>query len=397
MIQKIKILLFLIFILSITDLLANEPISIRIEQVEAKSDSLINELIRVEGNVYVHINDPKQTTHLYQLRGDFGGIIYVRTTKQLPANNSRITVCGYLQQGDVYLVDSNYASRGYFIAETSCGVDDRLNQVMVTFNTTPTNARIKLNGRLIGNSPVSHSLNRNTPNQLAIEKFGFKSATLNNYSVSGNSTFQHQLEHDYILFAGLGMGALVLAFGIIGLVNFSRQKRMNDNNYRYNTGHKHRSEPFTVPINDYEYAERKQATTVSDTPTTTVVDTPTVKIQTESSMTQKILKHKLLVLDGVDGLPEIQFQIAANQESAVYTIGRNPGTGPNYIQLKHDTVSRTQATIEVTKAEQYTITNMANEMRNPTKINGRHMVMNESHVLAEGDEIVMGVVKLRFA
>ena len=59
------------------------------------------------------------------------------------------------------------------------------------------------------------------------------------------------------------------------------------------------------------------------------------------------------------------------------------------------TVSRKQAKI-IFADGQYTIINYAPESSNPTELNGRHLAVNESQVLKDGDKISMGEVTLLY-
>lgn len=107
--------------------------------------------------------------------------------------------------------------------------------------------------------------------------------------------------------------------------------------------------------------------------------------------TVQLLPARLEVIGGGDTGEEIRF-VGVPGEPTEMMFGRSSGEGPNHIQLKQKTVSRTHAVVRHRHGE-WLLENLS--MTNPTRLNGEELGVKE-RLLTEGDRIEMGEVVLRF-
>lgn len=127
----------------------------------------------------------------------------------------------------------------------------------------------------------------------------------------------------------------------------------------------------------------------------TVTEGKTIKIQAPPPGTLKLLPGRFTVVKGDDTVKEIRFYRPKGKATPEITFGRAKGPAYTHVQLKPMTVSSRQAKLIFT-GSQVMLVNYPGEDSNPTQINGRAMVVEESVELSDRDEITMGEVVFRF-
>lgn len=100
----------------------------------------------------------------------------------------------------------------------------------------------------------------------------------------------------------------------------------------------------------------------------------------------------------VDGKNDsINFYIGRNDADCEFTFGKNPGPELKHIKIDHPTVSRDQAKLIWDKTNKVArLINHASAQSNPTRVNGKALQAGETCDLNDGDEVMMGVVKMLF-
>lgn len=338
----------------------------------------VHELVRVSGNVILHLDDGRETTNLYVLRGNYGNTIYVRTTNALSPINARIEgLCGYLYDGVVY-TDRRTGVRetGLYLVEAPC-IEGAMtgNMVLVEISSRPENAVVFVNGELVGRTPFRHPMQRGEAHRVEFERMFFNNATVATFvPTQGSNTINGRLTPSYLLY--------VLVFGLIvfisGLVY-----------YWMNRGPVPVPQPLPVTPPSPPPSPTSFPGTGYDPSKTVKMDSPTVIN----------LKGRFKVLEGTGKLantPELAFGVPVNQKDNVtITIGRASSNKPNHVKVDDPTVSRFQAEI-LYRNNVYHLVNKAPETSNPTIVNGSQMILNQVHQLAEGDIVEVGEQKLQF-
>ena len=121
-----------------------------------------------------------------------------------------------------------------------------------------------------------------------------------------------------------------------------------------------------------------------------LVEGGTIKIATDKGGTMKLLPGRFEVTAGDDKVKEIRIYKVPGDE---ITIGRLAGTRFKHIQLESPTVSAKQAKLRYSNGK-YMIVNLSST--NPTQVNGRNLVVDQSCEINEGDTISMGEVVLTY-
>lgn len=344
-----------------------------------ESELPIHELVRISGNVILHVDDGRETTNLYVLRGDFGNTIYVRTTNPLSPINARMEgLCGYLYDGMVY-TDRVSGSRvsGLYLVEAPC-IEGAMtgNMVMVEINSSPNNAVVYVNGELIGRTPINHPMQRGQAHRVEFERRWFNNATLANFVPSPTSNrINGSLSPSYLVY--------VLIFGLIlfisGLVYYWMRP----------------GDPVPPPIiPPYPHPSPIDPNGGTDYGKTKKIDPKTIDPKTEVH-----LKGRFKVLEGTGPyakMGELKLSVPVDQkENATITIGRISINRPTHVKIDDPTVSRNHAEI-LYRNTVYHLVNKAPESSNPTILNGMPMILNQVHQLSEGDIVQIGEQKLQF-
>ena len=126
------------------------------------------------------------------------------------------------------------------------------------------------------------------------------------------------------------------------------------------------------------------------------IKTEEVTISYPPPGTLKVLPGRLIVKEGLTGIPELRFYKQSGQVETEITFGRESGQPYRHIQLKSPTVSGKQAKL-VFNNGQYTLINYAPASSNPTTVNGKPMGVNSAVTLHHGDVITMGEVTLEYS
>lgn len=127
-----------------------------------------------------------------------------------------------------------------------------------------------------------------------------------------------------------------------------------------------------------------------------VTETETVVMHHAPPGTLKVLPGRLIIKEGLNGIPELRFYKQSGQVETEITFGRESGQPYRHIQLKSATVSGKQAKLVFSNG-QYTLINYASASSNPTTVNGTALGVNESALLNNGDVITMGEVILQYS
>jgi hypothetical protein len=125
-----------------------------------------------------------------------------------------------------------------------------------------------------------------------------------------------------------------------------------------------------------------------------VVDGRTIKIHAPPPNTIKLLPAWLEVLSGDDIVRQVRFYKLRGERSE-FTFGRSEGRPYTHIQLKPMTVSSRQAKLEFENGSAL-LTNFASADSNPTKVDGRELVIDESVPLRGSEQIEMGEIVFRY-
>jgi hypothetical protein len=112
--------------------------------------------------------------------------------------------------------------------------------------------------------------------------------------------------------------------------------------------------------------------------------------------TLKLLPGKFIILKGDETHKEIRFQIPKDQTTREFTFGRQeiPDQNPyGHIQLKEGTVSRLHAKV-IYSPDGVSLINYSTV--NPTTVNKKALVENETVKLEDGDIITMGEAEFQY-
>jgi pSer/pThr/pTyr-binding forkhead associated (FHA) protein len=118
---------------------------------------------------------------------------------------------------------------------------------------------------------------------------------------------------------------------------------------------------------------------------------PTVRIDLTAGHPIEFLPGRLEIVSGLPSDQEFRFHRPAGSEGAEFTLGRAPGPWFRHIQLAAPTVSRHHARLRFA-GERWVIENLSDV--NPLCVNG--LPLTAPHTLAEGDELQVGAVVLRY-
>lgn len=337
---------------------AAQPIEIELRELFQKSESELplNELIQISGNVLLHVDDGRETTNLYVLRGDHGQSIYVRTTKELSPVNQRIEgLCGYLYSGRIFTDPRTQVTEtGLFVIQAPCSKGEMYgDMVMVQLNTTPAKANVYVNGEYIGTTPIVYPMKSGAVHRIEFERTWYRSVTYSGFvPTTVRASIEETLHFSYLLYA-LIFGGIILISGLV---------------YRLVSRGGNGGEPPTVIIPKH----------------------------VDNDKTVTWLKGYFKVLEGDLKEYEIKMVVPVdNRERAQFTIGRSQGNKYTHIHLTDPSVSREQARLTYHKGK-YQLSNRVPEDRNPTLVNGKTMILNEARELQNGDIVQFGKVKLEF-
>lgn len=361
-------MIMLILIIAMSTRISADPIETEIRELVAMSDAELplNELVQITGNVLLHVDDGRETTNVYVLRGDHGNTIYVRTTDELPNVNERMAnLCGYLHSGEIYRhPETGSSDSGLFLVQAPCaGGQMSGNMVMVELNSSPENADVYVNGDYIGRTPIQHPMRQGEPHRVEMERNWYRSVTYSSFVPSVNrSVVDESLSYSLVLYL-LIFGAIVL---VSGFVYYTLKRK----------------EPVPHPIPE---------------PLRPGPEDPTVPIDPPGDKTVTWLKGYFEVLDGSLNMSNIKFSVPVDKknEKARFTLGRSDGDPKTHIKLDNPTVSRRQAELFYDRGS-YQLMNRAAEQSNPTVINDRAMIINEAKELENGDIIQFADVKVKF-
>ena len=181
---------------------------------------------------------------------------------------------------------------------------------------------------------------------------------------------------------GLGGLAVLLIAAIVAVM---RKRKNND-----------KESGGTIDEKSGGTTDEKSGGTTDEKSGGTTIETTTIKIFTPPPGTLKVLPGRLIVKEGLNGIPELRFYKQSGQVETEITFGRESGQPYRHIQLKSPTVSSKQAKL-VFNNGQYTLINYASAASNPTTVNGKALEVNNAVTLHHGDVITMGEVILEYS
>jgi hypothetical protein len=319
---------------------------VHVSDIKANPNEYLNERVEVEGTVAYHIDDRAgSTTRFYVLKDDFyGATIYIRTVEEFPEANKRFKVQG-----------------------------------TVTYDTKRRDIFIHEDRRFALEAPA--------PPQI-VEPVGAASPGATPAATMTTVTPPTPWWSNTSLLILVIFLGLLLLFIIIALVVTLTSKRRRS----APTG----SYPTIVPqlpLPGPAYGPSPSAAPMA--PPQEVIEGHTIKMHAPPPNTVKLMPGWLEVLSGDDVVKQIRFYRLRGEAMAETTFGRAPGKPYSHIQLKPMTVSSKQAKISFEPSGPR-LTNFAPADSNPTRVNGRDLVMGESVALSEGDSVEMGEVHFRY-
>ena len=296
----------------------------------------INNVVTVEGFVTQYQEDAA-TTNVYHLRDDWGGVVMIRTAKAKPKVGERLRISGTVT------------------------VDPKLNTPSIIEDLRTLVTGVETEKPRPTDSDGDGVID--TIDQCPMEP--------------GPADNAGCPKPNYLLYILIAATVIVLFAFIMVLL------RMNKSGKGGEAGPGPSSDT-TIPSSDSTLTMPEPAETLEGN---------TIKMHAPPTGTLKLLPGYFEVIAGEPKIKEIRLYKTSGQTEIETTIGRLPGEPYKHIQLKLQTVSRKQAKLVFSNGR-YTIINYAPETSNPTKINGRDMEVNESHMLEEDDKIQMGEVEL---
>lgn len=339
--------------------------AVEFNEIINNSGAYVNNIITVNGIVDRHL-EGNTSAGFYLLRDDFGKFLRVRTIGQLPEVNSRINVYGLFTSELPNTISANFLQRYYLDVRNE--VSQSVNKsYMVQITSNPSGSEVTINGQSIGETPLETKLN-NGNHSVEITSNMFEPLrevlVVNNADVSKDYQLNRSSSY-YTAIALVGLGLIVLMLFFI---------QSNKNSPTASVA--------TVPP---KTPARSEKTIVADNS----------KNKMTSNRTVKVLSQHFTVDDGLVGVKKIQLYQNPDKKDSEYTIGREASGDHYHIQIDSTAVSRKQAKLIVMK-EMTILINYASKDANPTLVNGRELMENESCNLKDGDSLQMGDVVLTY-
>ena len=307
-----------------------------VQDIRANRAKYLNEVVTVEGEIAQYEND-KATTSYYTLKGRYGSTISVRTSQSKPEPFARYSVTGVVSEGTV----PGVRGKGLYL-------DEKSRRRVLT--TEEVEAKRQAEQARIEADKAEQK-------RIVAEK---EAARLRRQKA----------------FWTYGLGGLAVLL-IAAIVAVMRKRKNND-----------KESGGTI--------DEKSGGTTDEKSGGTTIETTTIKIFTPPPGTLKVLPGRLIVKEGLNGIPELRFYKQSGQVETEITFGRESGQPYRHIQLKSPTVSSKQAKLVFSNG-QYTLINYASAASNPTTVNGKALGVNNAVTLHHGDVITMGEVILEYS
>ena len=310
----------------------------------------------IEGLVMQHIDSSERTTSFYIIKDDYGSVIRVLTSQELPEVNAKYRVTGivsrdskrkhlYLDEKERTLLKRPLDARREIAAPVTVRAEDA--------SAGPVPPSIQPAPR----EPVSKGATTEDP--------------VLHETMASRSLVQ-TVKSGIILhpFWSLAIGVLALTFfgTLMGATLLAASRG------------------------------RSSVTSINQRPAPAPEETlegSTIKIHAPPPGTLKLLPGRLEVVSGDDTIHEIRFYKSPGQTTPEITFGRTTGAPYRHVQLKPMTVSAQQARMTFFDGS-WALTNLAKPSSNPTRLNGRQMDPGETARLSPGDQIEMGEVMFNF-
>lgn len=306
----------------------------RVNDIRSNHSAYLNTVVSLEGTVTQYGDAPSGTTEFYYFKDDWGGLIMIRTTRNLPEVGQRYAVSG-----------------------------------PVSFDP-------------ILNAPFISEDTRDAPGSRVVVPPLV--ADISSDDGSGNAL---------ILVFSIVLVALLMVGAGVWFVR-SRQQRKLPNEFK---GPFDLLPHIPIPGTTEVQEAMPGATTEPLPDPEQVIEDKTIKMHAPPSGTLKILPGRFKVKSGLDTINELRFYAQKGSDGQVeITFGRAVGKPYQHIQLKPHTVSSMQAKLVIAEG-QYSLINFASEESNPTTVNARPLAINESTPLQDGDLIAMGEVEFEFS
>ena len=319
----------------------------RASVIRARVAELLNEKVRVEGIVTQYADSTTKTTNFFMLKDDWGGLIKVRTSMELPSVNKRYSIEGPVsidpRKKEVYISEENRT-------ELFKGVEPvvAINQSQQV--SPPTTTAPPVRAETTGTATTSSA-------------------------VTSTATVVPPIKPESNLTMYLLVGAAVIVILAAAVIMTMRSRSAATDTGDFTLAAARTVEPPPAPEQ--------------------VVEGKTIKMHAPPPNTVKLLPGWFEVAAGDDTVKQIRLYNVGGDNGQETTFGRATGRPYVHIQLKAPTVSSRQAKVffDAGKAK---LTNLAPESSNPTRVNGRNMGVNESVPLRESDRVEMGEVSLVF-
>jgi hypothetical protein len=340
----------------VSSAVAQELAPKRISEIKRAAAQNLNEIVRVEGFVTQFVDEGTQSTKFYTIKDDWGTVIRVRTSKEVPSVGKRYDVKGPLT------LDSR--SRELFISEES------RREIF-----KPIEPKVDLTQSEIVSPPPLNQAGMITPPAGT----GTDSVTpvdpIDPVRPPGGDPIPpvEPRTNRAMMYTSVG-GAAVLILAFTGFL-FARNKSSDPHTGDFRAASLTRMDPLPVPEQ--------------------VIEGRTIKLHAPPPNTVKLMPGWFEVVSGDDVVKQIRFYNTGGDNGTETTFGRATGRPYAHIQLKAPTVSSRQAKLAFENGVPK-LTNFASSGSNPTKINGRELTVNETVDLKENDLVEMGEVGLRF-
>lgn len=342
MIRRLAQCAALLTALALSTGLAWAQLKPRVTEIQRARQSYINEVVEIRGFV-TQLGEEATSTRFFFLKDDWGGIIKVRTSREVPEVGRRYAITGPVGQ-DPRTLD-------LYLSEES----------RVALDSTASGAPGVMTGAPVGAAPAGGGVA--TAPAAASEPAAVDLAP------------RPWWENKGLLAVAIALGLLFVGIVIALVVLLTGRKKTRP-----------RTSDFTMAASlPVEPAPAPQQ----------VIEGRTIKMHAPPPGTLKLLPGWLEVTAGDETVKEIRFYRLKGEAAAETTFGRASGRPYVHIQLKPMTVSSRQAKIAFDGATPK-LTNYASNESNPTRHNGRDLGVNESVVLGESDSVEMGEVHFKF-
>lgn len=364
MIKKINTLFAVLLLYPV--LVMSQGETLKFDEIISNSESYVNNIISVDGIVDRHL-ESNTTAGFYLLRDDFGKFLRVRTIGELPSVNERINVYGLFTREIPNSISANFLQR-YYLDVRNEAQQQTNRSFLVQMTSNPSGSEVTINGQVIGETPLQTKLNNGSHN-VEITSSMFEPLrdviVVNNADVSRDYELNRSSSYYTIItLVGLGLVALMLFF-----LQTNKTESMSSSMTEA---------PPKKPLRS-ESSEIAQKKKNENTPSRTV----------------KVLSQHFTVEDGLADVKKIQLYQNPEKKDSEYTIGREANGNHYHIQIDSGAVSRKQAKLIVMR-DMTILVNYASKDANPTTVNDRELMQNESCNLHDGDRVQMGDVVLTY-